>query len=114
MTITKASKENFNMQELFNLTMTPEAQKLSDLKDSIVDFTAWCVYEDVNSEGETQTLFSLVTPEGETYATNSKTFREAFLRIVDLSAETGEAFNRVKVSGGISKAGREFITAVLA
>ena len=114
MNIIDQSKEQFTMKELYDLTRTPAAMKLSDHVEETIEFDSWAVYEDVDSEGEIRLLLSIHTPEGETYTTNSATFIREFRSIVDLSRNLGESFSRVTVMGGMSKAGRRFITAVLA
>ena len=114
MNIIEKSKADLNMHELYALTMTPEAMKLSGQVGEVIEFSMWAVYEDENADGEMQTLLSLVTPEGETYTTNSRTFRDEFMKIVTLSETIGEDFNKVKVVGGVSKNNREYITPALA
>lgn len=114
MNIVKASHGNLSMRELYLLTMTPEAMKLSEHKDEPIDIKMWALYNDLDADGQERTLLSIVTPEDETYVTNSKTFQDEFLKIVDLAEISEETFERVKVSGGLSKNGREYITAVLA
>lgn len=114
MNIIDQSKENFTMKELYNLTRTPAAMKLSDHVDETIEFDSWCIYEDADQEGEIRQLLSIHTPEGETYTTNSASFIREFRSIVDLARNMEEEFTRVTVLGGVSKAGRNFITAVLA
>lgn len=114
MNIIDQSKENFTMKELYNLTRTPAAMKLSDHVDETIEFDSWCIYEDADQEGEIRQLLSIHTPENETYTTNSASFIREFRSIVDLARNMNEVFSMVTVIGGVSKAGRKFITAVLA
>lgn len=114
MNIIDQSRENFTMKELYDLTRTPAAVKLSDHVDETIEFDSWAIYEDADQEGEIRQLLSIHTPEGETYTTNSASFIREFRSIVDMARNMEEDFTRVSVMGGTSKAGRKFITAVLA
>ena len=114
MKIIESNKTEMNMHEIYDLTRSPEALKLSDHTDEVIDIANWAVYEDVNQEGSEVVLLTIQTPEGEIFTTNSETFRKEFLSIVDLAKNCGETFERVKVGSGTSKNGRSYITAILA
>lgn len=111
MNIIKTSKE-LTPQEIYQLTMSPEVQKMSDAESQIIEVGAWAVYEDENSKGELQTILAIKTPEGEIFATNSATFKEDFIKMNELFEGMGVTVNAIKVSSGTSKAGRKFITCV--
>lgn len=105
------SKGNLTTAERYYLTVAPNIQKMTTVKEQVLDVDKWCRFTDVKEDtGEETELLSIMTPEHEVYATNSRTFIEAFMQIVDIFGTDG--FNRIKVGAGESKAGREFITAI--
>jgi hypothetical protein len=111
MKIVETSKE-LNAQERYFLTMAPSVQKMKDAVSQEIEVSAWCVYEDVNSKGENQTILSIATPENEVFATNSPTFIEDFLSMNFMFEGCGEKVSAIKVISGRSKSDREFITCV--
>lgn len=105
------SKGNLTKAEQYYMTLAPDIQKMTSVKGQVLDVDLWCRFTDIREDtGEEIELLSIMTPEHEVYATNSKTFIEAFMQIVDVFGTDG--FNRIKVGTGSSKAGREFITAI--
>jgi hypothetical protein len=101
-------------KDKYLLTMSPEVQKMKDQVTQVLEVKNWCIYEDVNSKDELQTILSISTPEDEIYATNSKTFMEDFQKMNEVFNADGLKVNSIKVTSGTSKAGREFITCVYA
>ena len=106
MTILKSYPETLSKKDLYNLTMCPKTQKMTTAKGSILEVAAWCLYDDVDKEGEVRRVLSIQTPEGEIFATNSATFQDDFQRMVDLFDGVVSA---IEVISGTSKGGREFI-----
>ena len=111
MNITKTSKD-LTPKEIYFLTMSPTIQKMSDAESQIIEVVAWALYEDENSKGEMQEILSIKTPENEIFATNSKTFKEDFVKMNELFNSMGEEVHSIKVSSGVSKNDRKFITCV--
>lgn len=111
MNIINQSRE-LTKQETYFLTKAQNILKMSALKGQTVDISMWVIYEDVNQKGEPQTVFSLMTPEHEVYATNSPSFVRCFTDI--LECFDPEEINRIQVISGTSNAGREFLTCVYA
>lgn len=111
MNIIKTSKD-LTPQEIYFLTMSPTVQKMSDAESQIIEVDSWCVYEDVNSKDELQTILALKTPENEVFATNSTTFKDDFVKMNDLFNSMGEEVHSIKVVSGMSKNDRKFITCV--
>ena len=109
MEILKKSKE-LTTEEMYYLTMSPDTQKMSDNIGQVVDIEAWIIYQDINKDGEMQKILSILTPEGETLATNSSTFMGDFERLMDLFSQNNETVKRVEIISGTSKAGRQFVT----
>jgi hypothetical protein len=113
MEIMKTSKE-LSAQEKYFLTMAPSVQKMKDAVSQEIEVAAYCIYKDVNSKDEEQTILSIATPENDVFATNSPTFIEDFQKMLDMFTDCGEVVKAIKVIEGQSKAGRTFITCVYA
>lgn len=110
MKIIEASK-NLTPKEIYFLTMSPNTQKMKSVIGQRIEISAWVFYEDVNKKTEElQEVLSIITPEGEIFATNSPTFKEDFFDMITLFRDMGEEVHAVTVTSGTSKAGREFIT----
>ena len=109
MKILKTSGE-LTTTEKYYLTMSPEVKKLSDMVGAVLSVEKWAFYSDVNAKDEEVEILSFMTDEGEVYATNSATFATEFFRMIDLFADNGEEVTAIKVVGGVSKNGRDFIT----
>lgn len=110
MKIVEASK-NLTPKEIYNLTMSPATQKMKSVIGQRIEFSAWALYEDVSKKtGEIQEVLSIITPEGEIFATNSPTFKGDFYDMITLFRDMGEEVHAITVTSGTSKAGREFIT----
>ena len=108
MNIIRSYPENLTNRQKYDLCMSPNTQKMSDQKGQRLEFSAYALYEDVDKKtGEVKEILTLQTPEGETYGTNSATFRSDFFSMVDLF---GEEFRALEIIGGTSKNGRPFIT----
>lgn len=107
------SSANLNVKDIYALTMNPNTEKMKDHKGERIELAAWAVYQDVNRKtGEVQDILAIKTPEGETFATNSPTFINDFISMMELFTSMGEKVPAIVVSSGTSKAGREYITCV--
>ena len=108
-TINRTSKE-LTKKEIYQMTMSPKIQKISDNKGVVIDVAAYCFYSDEKDDGKTVDILSVMGADGIIYATNSTTFRDDFERICEIM--DGEDFS-IEVISGTSKAGREFFTCAL-
>lgn len=106
------SRNDMTARERYKLSNSPDIQKMSNIAGETVTVTDWLFFEDVNRDGESTEILSIATDSG-VYATNSKTFIEAFFEIVDVLAEDGETVTDITVGTGTSKAGRDYITCIL-
>lgn len=98
-------------EEKYLLTMNPEIQKMSDQVGQVLDLDKWLIYADVNEkDGAEQQILSIMTGEGEVFATNSSTFINDFEKLIDLFRSNNETVTKVEIISGQSKAGRTFIT----
>ena len=113
MKIIKTIPAELSNKQLYALTMSPKTQKMSDAKGSKIEVAAVCIYEDVDKKsGELREVMTILSPEGEIFATNSSTFMDDFNRMCDLFGDDG--VTAIEVISGTSKAGREFITCAYA
>ena len=113
MEILRIYPENASKKQRYDLTMNPKNQKMSLCEGQRLEIAGWCHYVDADAKsGEARELFSIQTPEGEVYATNSPTAWREFERMVDVFGPDG--VSAVEVTSGTSKNGRKFITLVYA
>lgn len=112
MNITKKSGE-LTIMEQYQLTMSPKIQRIKDCAGQRFDVGTWCFYEDIDKKsGDIKEILSMMTPEGEVFATNSDTFKNDFKDILSLLESAGMAgmLFSIEVITGKSKAGRDFFT----
>lgn len=114
MQILKTSHE-LTAPEVYFLTMSPAAEKMKDHKDEEIEIAAFCLYTDVvkkegENTGKEQEILSILSKNGEIFATNSQTFIEDFIKMWELFTSMSHPVNAVRVIGGKSKKDREFIT----
>lgn len=99
--------------EIYRMTRNQTNEKMSDYKGEIVTIVDWVEYEDVSeNDGEIRRLLSVKTDDGRVLVTNSATFRRELFYMLEIFGN--EPLPPVKIVGGTSKGGREFITAALA
>ncbi len=103
-----ASMKELSKEELYFLTRSQETQKMTEAADQSFNLKAWAIYEDHNSDGEEVELFSMLTEDGEIFATNSGTFIRAFREILDIFDP--EDIRKIKVMTGVSKNNRTYVT----
>lgn len=109
--IAKSSNE-LTMKQMYDLTKSPEIQKLSDNDGVLVQVDAWALYKDTDKDGNTREILSILDNEIGAVATNSVTFIRDFMEITEMCADCGVEVHHVKISSGTSKAGRKFYTCV--
>lgn len=128
MKIINASKNDLSAKERYMLTMSPKTQKMSEQVGSIIPIAAWCEFLDTKEEKKDgvavmengvpkmvdETIFSIVTPDGETFATNSATLMKDFHAMLDCFKDSGEELKAIEIISGTSNKGREFITCAYA
>ena len=105
--ITNKSQEFSNL-EVYNMTKSHKLNTLKNLEDGekleVAGFMEW---EDVNEEtGEATELMSLLTTDGDTYVTQSDTFKRDFFDIVEIFEHKFPI--TIEHGVGKSKAGREY------
>jgi hypothetical protein len=113
MQIVKIHPADADKKTIYNLTMSPKVKQMRTIKGCRLEINAWVIYEDEDAKtGEVKQILAIQDPEGEVYGTNSATFTEDFLRMVDIFGPDG--IDALEIISGTSKAGREFITCAYA
>ena len=107
MAIIKQYPETMSAEIKYDLIKSPKIQKISMCKGQRLDVDAYIIREDTTDDGMIVTVCSIRTPEGEMYATNSRTFIREFEVILDC---VGSSPFAIEVLDGISRAGRHFVT----
>lgn len=112
MEIIKTSNENLTMKQIYDLTKSPEIQKVSDNDGALIQVDEWALYKDIDRDGNTHDILSILDNEVGAVATNSATFTRDFMEIVDMCQSFGAKPRHVKITSGRSKAGRTFYSCV--
>lgn len=97
-------------EELYFMTKSPNVQKMTTQKGKQIAVSKWAVYEEVDDNNIPMQILSVLTPDGEMFATNSPTFIKDFCEMVEFFNGYGMEVHTVEVISGRSKNDREFIT----
>jgi hypothetical protein len=114
MTIIKSTPD-LDSKTKYLLTRAKESMKVSDMAGAIVEIKDYAYFEEprVNeSTGEETTRHALTFRDqaGTVYGTNSRTFIDEFLYIVDLFGDNP----RIKIIRGTARrSGREYVTCTI-
>ena len=105
--ITNKSQEFSNL-EVYNMTKSHKLNTLKNLENGAkLEVAGFMEWEDTNEEtGEATELMSLITTDGETYVTQSDTFKRDFFDIVEIFEHKFPII--IEHGVGKSKAGREY------
>lgn len=109
MEIIRKSDEEMTKKDIFMMTKNQKIRTVKSLENGAkINVTHWIEFSDVNAgTGEVADILSMMDESGEVFATNSKSFKDMFYDIVDIM--DGEDFTIEKL-GGVTKAGRDFVT----
>lgn len=110
MEIIKKYPADLDAKMQYKLVRSPEIKRMSDCVDSILEVSAFMRYTDIDNTGEIKDILSLMTADGEMIATTSPTFIKEFDAITEIF---GDDFGMLKVLGGRSRNGRNFITCTI-
>lgn len=105
------SSGNIDKKAMFNMTEGGTSNKVSDAVGEVIHIDSWVLYETEDSKGQQVTALAILEKNGLIYATISDTFVKKFNKILDYM--DGEEFD-VKVIGGTSKSGRQFVDCEIA
>lgn len=112
MEIIKKSSDELTMKQMYDLTKSPEIQKVSDNDGALLQVDAWALYKDTDKDGNTREILSILDNEAGAVATNSVTFIRDFMEIMEMCHDCSVEVQHVKISSGASKAGRKFYTCI--
>lgn len=93
----------------FALTKSNAIMSMKECVDDSFEVKEWVLYEEEDKKDpmKQQKVLSIMGDDGVIRATNSPTFQEMFLDMVDIMGEDDFA---IKIITGESKAGRTFVT----
>ena len=106
----RPTQDDFSKVELYKL-IEGESTSIQDAQGLVLNVTAWIKYETTNGQGREVEVLALMDDQGKVYSTISDTFKERFARIWEIF---GEEMPPILVTGGTSKAGRNFTSCTLA
>ena len=108
MEVIKKYPENMDPRTQYKMMKSPEVKKMSDAVDSILEVKSWILYNDIDTKtGEEKEILAVETIDGEMFGTVSSTFKNEF---ADITNFFGDAVGAIKVVGGKSKSGKNYIT----
>lgn len=122
MQIIKKFPEELTAADVYNLCMSPAAERMKEHVDEVIELSKYALYRDDNreaaevgadDEATSTEVLSIMSAYGEIFATNSLTFIRDFFRMIDLFTSMGEQVQAIRIIKGTSKKGREFITCTL-
>lgn len=114
MNIVETSRE-LTPFEIYNMTLSPEAESMKNASGKALKVSAWLTYEDADKKtGETINILTISDGfTGRSYGAQSETFKRSFHDIIDIAKKSGMDEIYIKVITGLTKAGREYINCVL-
>lgn len=112
MEIIKKSSDELTMKQMYDMTKSPEIQKVSENDGALLQVDAWALYYDTDKDGIRREILSILDNEAGAIATNSATFIRDFMEITEMCLDCGVEVHHVKISSGKSKSGRKFYTCV--
>lgn len=105
--------EDLTVMDIYKMFKSNEIQKVSDNDGKVLPVKAYMIYTDNDSKGEEKTICSIMTQDGEVYATNSDSFMRDFDVMLFLTESMGHSIESIKIVSGKSKAGRTYYTCEL-
>lgn len=105
------SPETMNKRDVFRMTSSVGLQKMKEVEGIVVP-VACVFYRDERDDGTSTEILSLKMANGNVYATNSKTFIEAFKAILGYFGSV-ESIGEMEVLHLTSKNGREYLSCAI-
>ena len=107
--------EGMSLKDVVALTKGNDIRKMKDAVGETLDFAKVVIYEDTDKDGNPMKVLAVETASGVKYATNSATFIRNYTEIMEIFANSDEeAPTTFKVSSGVSKSDRPYITCDIA
>ena len=110
------SSRELTKVERYRLTLSPEIKTIQNIPDNtVIKVAAFAEFDDVNEEtGEIAHLLGILDESGDSYVTQSATFKRSFSDIADIFADDGEESFSIRKISGTTNAGRPYVNCVLA
>lgn len=105
MNILKSYPETMTPEIKYDLMRSPKTQRMADVKGQTLEVAAYMIREE-DQDGKVVRICSVLTTDGDIFATNSATFNREFEAIL----EVAEGCFSIEVIDGVSRAGRHFVT----
>lgn len=101
---------------VYQMTKGANVARVQDHEGETITVADFVLYEDVKSDGTSMLILSMKDSNtGNIIATNSPTFKEAFLDIAAICGEPADMIGEnIRIDSGTSKAGRKYLTCVWA
>lgn len=109
-TITNTSRQ---LTELEKYLMSSDngIKSMKDVEDGqSIKVVAWLEFTDVKEDGKEANMLSILDDQNNAYTTQSATFKESFMNMVDCMGD--KSFAIIKISGE-TKSGREYVNCIL-
>lgn len=99
-------------KEQYLLTLAPDMISIKNIDDDdTIDVDCWATFIDVGEDGKEVELLSFMDKDGNVYATNSATFMDSFMGIMEIYGDDDEKL--IKKISGTTKAGRPFVNCTM-
>lgn len=100
-------------KEIYNMSKNPEIKKMSNIIGETINVVAHLEFIDETEKGEHKVL-TLLTDDGEVFATDSITFCKSFYEVLEIFIDdkTNKYELQIGVIDGNSKNGRTYINCV--
>lgn len=108
----KEMSRPFDEIETYLMTVSPAMKSIKDVEDGTsIAISGTMLFEDIDEEdGEVTEILSIITPEQEVFASQSKTFRRSLADIQRIMKD--KPFSIIKQSG-TTKANRPYVNCIL-
>lgn len=107
MQVVKKFPAEMDARTEYKLVKSP-SKRMSDAVDSILEVKSWIVTSDIDATtGEAREVLTIETKDGEVFATISSVFMKEFN---DITKFFGDDVGAIRVIGGKSRSGRNYIT----
>ena len=104
--IIEKSRE-FDKVDEYLMTKGKDTHSVKDVEDGTqISVDGYIIFTDTKKDGSEIEVMSIITPEKEVYATQSQTFKESLLDIINIMGDGSAPI--VKISGA-TKAGRPYV-----
>ena len=102
-----AQSKELTKEQIYLMTKSPSIIPVKNVEDNThLTVVAFITYEDVNSQGETSELLSVLGTNNEVWACQSDTFKRSFNDLVEIMGTEGFT---IKKLSGTTKAGRPYV-----